>query len=55
MMALRSKILSLPGDFTVLPAHGPPSTLETERRYNEGIRAYDELRSHRPKFKLELL
>jgi glyoxylase-like metal-dependent hydrolase (beta-lactamase superfamily II) len=55
MMALRSKILSLPGDFTVLPAHGPPSTLETERRYNEGIHAYDELRSHRPKFKLELL
>jgi glyoxylase-like metal-dependent hydrolase (beta-lactamase superfamily II) len=55
MTALRSKILSLPGDFTVLPAHGPPSTLETERRYNEGISAYEELRSHRPKFKLDLL
>ncbi|MDR1445177.1 MAG: MBL fold metallo-hydrolase [Treponema sp.] len=55
MMALRSKILSLPGDFTVLPAHGPPSTLETERRYNEGIRRYDELLHRRPKFKLDLL
>jgi glyoxylase-like metal-dependent hydrolase (beta-lactamase superfamily II) len=54
MMALRSKILSLPGDFTILPAHGPPSTLEAERRYNEGIRAYDENREHRSKFKLDL-
>jgi glyoxylase-like metal-dependent hydrolase (beta-lactamase superfamily II) len=54
MMALRSKILSLPGDFTILPAHGPPSTLEAERRYNEGIHAYDENRGHHPKFKLNL-
>jgi glyoxylase-like metal-dependent hydrolase (beta-lactamase superfamily II) len=54
MMALRSKILSLPGDFTVLPAHGPPSTLEAERRYNEGIQAYDKSRNHRPRFKLDL-
>ncbi|MDR2136596.1 MAG: MBL fold metallo-hydrolase [Treponema sp.] len=54
MMALRSKILSLPGDFTVLPAHGPPSTLEAERRYNVGIHAYDENRSRGPKFKLDL-
>jgi glyoxylase-like metal-dependent hydrolase (beta-lactamase superfamily II) len=54
MGALRSKILSLPGDFTILPAHGPPSTLETERRYNAGISAFDENRSRRPKFKLDL-
>jgi glyoxylase-like metal-dependent hydrolase (beta-lactamase superfamily II) len=54
MTALRSKILSLPGDFIVLPAHGPPSTLEAERRYNEGISAFDEIRSRRPKFKLDL-
>jgi glyoxylase-like metal-dependent hydrolase (beta-lactamase superfamily II) len=54
MTALRSKILSLPGDFTILPAHGPPSTLEAERRYNEGISAFDEIRSRRPKFKLDL-
>jgi glyoxylase-like metal-dependent hydrolase (beta-lactamase superfamily II) len=51
MTALRSKILSLPGDFTILPAHGPPSTLETERRYNAGISAFDENRDRRPKFK----
>jgi glyoxylase-like metal-dependent hydrolase (beta-lactamase superfamily II) len=54
MGALRSKILSLPGDFTVLPAHGPPSTLEAERRYNAGISAFDENRNRRPKFKLDL-
>jgi glyoxylase-like metal-dependent hydrolase (beta-lactamase superfamily II) len=54
MTALRSKILSLPGDFTILPAHGPPSTLETERRYNAGISAFDESRNRRPKFKPDL-
>jgi glyoxylase-like metal-dependent hydrolase (beta-lactamase superfamily II) len=52
--ALRSKILSLPGDFTILPAHGPPSTLEAERRYNDGINSFDEIRSRRPKFKVDL-
>ncbi|QQO08598.1 MBL fold metallo-hydrolase [Breznakiella homolactica] len=45
MTALRSKILSLPGDFTVLPGHGPPTTLETERRYNVGINAYEQSKS----------
>ncbi|MCA1950645.1 MAG: MBL fold metallo-hydrolase [Treponema sp.] len=35
--ALRSKILSLPGDYVVLPGHGPPSTLEAERRFNTGF------------------
>jgi len=54
MTALRSKILSLPGDFTVLPAHGPPSTLEAERRYNVGIQSYDEIRNRRPTFNLDL-
>jgi glyoxylase-like metal-dependent hydrolase (beta-lactamase superfamily II) len=34
---LRSRLLSLPGDYTVLPGHGPPSTLEAERRFNVGI------------------
>lgn len=34
---LRSKILSLPGDYIVLPGHGPPSTLEAERQFNVGL------------------
>jgi glyoxylase-like metal-dependent hydrolase (beta-lactamase superfamily II) len=55
MTALRSKIISLPGDFMILPAHGPPSTLEAERRYNAGIQSYDVIRNRRPKFMLELL
>jgi glyoxylase-like metal-dependent hydrolase (beta-lactamase superfamily II) len=54
MTALRSKILSLPGDFMVFPAPGPPSTLEAERRYNAGVQSYDEIRNRRPKFKLNL-
>jgi glyoxylase-like metal-dependent hydrolase (beta-lactamase superfamily II) len=53
MTALRSKILSLPGDYTVLPSHGPPSTLEVERRYNAGIQLYDQNRNHRPAFKVD--
>ena len=34
---LRSHLLSLPGDYLVFPGHGPPSTLEAERRFNIGI------------------
>ena len=51
---LRSRILSLPGDYTVLPGHGPPSSLEAERRFNAGIAQYDYNRSRRPVFKVNL-
>ena len=34
---LRSRLFSLPGEYTVLPGHGPPSSLEAERRFNVGI------------------
>ncbi|GHU54863.1 hypothetical protein FACS189442_1690 [Spirochaetia bacterium] len=54
MTALRSKILSLPGDYTVLPGHGPPSTLEVERRYNVGIQLFDQNRNQRPAFKVDI-
>jgi glyoxylase-like metal-dependent hydrolase (beta-lactamase superfamily II) len=54
MTALRSKILSLPGDFVVLPAHGPPSTLEAERRYNTGIKSFDEDWDRRRSFRIDI-
>jgi glyoxylase-like metal-dependent hydrolase (beta-lactamase superfamily II) len=54
MNALRSRILSLPGDYTVFPGHGPPSSLEAERRYNAGINQYDQNRGRRPAFRLTL-
>lgn len=47
MAALRSKILSLPGDFTILPGHGPPSSLEAERRFNTGIQRYEQNKNQR--------
>jgi glyoxylase-like metal-dependent hydrolase (beta-lactamase superfamily II) len=50
MTAIRSKILSLRGDFIVFPGHGPPSTLEAERRFNAGILLYDQNRKRRPSF-----
>jgi len=54
MNNLRSRLLSLPGDYTVLPGHGPPSTLEAERRYNVGINRYNETQNRKPGFKLTL-
>jgi len=52
---LRSRLFSLPGDYTMLPGHGPPSTLNAERRYNVGITRYNETRTRRPSFKLSFL
>jgi glyoxylase-like metal-dependent hydrolase (beta-lactamase superfamily II) len=54
MRALRSRILSLPGDYTILPGHGPPSTLEAERKFNAGINTYDQTRNQRPVFKVDI-
>jgi len=50
MNKLRSRLLSLPGDYIVLPGHGPPSTLEAERRFNTDILNYDRNRTKRPSF-----
>jgi glyoxylase-like metal-dependent hydrolase (beta-lactamase superfamily II) len=52
--ALRSKILSLPGDYTLLPGHGPPSSLEAERRFNEGIHSWEEKNARRTRFHVDL-
>ncbi|MDR0387293.1 MAG: MBL fold metallo-hydrolase [Treponema sp.] len=52
--ALRSKILSLPGDFTILPGHGPPTSLEAERRFNAGIQLFEQRSKRRPSFVLEI-
>ncbi|MDR1900469.1 MAG: MBL fold metallo-hydrolase [Treponema sp.] len=54
MNALRSKILSLPGNYMVFPGHGPPTTLEAERHFNAGIQFYDQTRNQRPVFKLDI-
>lgn len=35
--ALRGKILSLPGNFVILPGRGPPTSLAAERRFNAGL------------------
>jgi glyoxylase-like metal-dependent hydrolase (beta-lactamase superfamily II) len=49
MNALQNKILPLPGDYLVLPGHGPPSNLEAERRFNAGIEDYNKKRTQRPR------
>ena len=53
MDELRSKILSLPGNYVVLPGHGPPSTLDSERQYNAGIQVYEENKNKRPRFQVK--
>jgi glyoxylase-like metal-dependent hydrolase (beta-lactamase superfamily II) len=55
MAAIRNKILTLPGDFIVFPGHGPPSTLEAERRFNAGILLYEQTRKKRPSFTLSMM
>jgi glyoxylase-like metal-dependent hydrolase (beta-lactamase superfamily II) len=54
MNKLRSRLLSLPGDYVVLPGHGPPSTLEAERRFNMDIFRYDQNRSKKPAFRVNI-
>jgi glyoxylase-like metal-dependent hydrolase (beta-lactamase superfamily II) len=54
LTALRSRLLSLPGDYTVLPGHGPPSSLEAERRFNAGLHSPPS-RKIRPGFSPSLL
>jgi glyoxylase-like metal-dependent hydrolase (beta-lactamase superfamily II) len=34
MAALQSKVFSLPEETVIFPGHGPPSTIEVEKRYN---------------------
>ena len=55
LSALRSRLLALPGDYTVLPGHGPPTTLEAERRFNRGIQFFEEQKKKRPDFRVDLL
>jgi len=54
MNKLRSRLISLPGDYIVLPGHGPPSTLEAERRFNMDIFNYEQNRTKRPVFNVDL-
>jgi glyoxylase-like metal-dependent hydrolase (beta-lactamase superfamily II) len=49
MNALRGKVLPLPGNCVVLPGHGPPSTLNSERRFNTGIIGYEKNRQRLPR------
>jgi glyoxylase-like metal-dependent hydrolase (beta-lactamase superfamily II) len=54
---IQNKLFTLPGNYIVLPGHGPPSTLNVERGYNIGIGLFDENRNktRRTSLSLELL
>lgn len=53
MESLRSKVFSLPGNLIVLPGHGPPTSLDAERRFNTGITGYQQRENKRPRFRAE--
>jgi glyoxylase-like metal-dependent hydrolase (beta-lactamase superfamily II) len=55
LSALRGKILSLPGDYVVLPGHGPPSSLEAERRFNAGVQLFEQNKKPKPAFTFEFM
>jgi len=48
--ALNQKILTLPGETIVLPGHGPPSSIEVERRFNVGLEAAKQAGAQRAAF-----
>jgi glyoxylase-like metal-dependent hydrolase (beta-lactamase superfamily II) len=54
MNALRTKLFSLPGDYGVFPGHGPPSTLSVEKSFNAGIEFFEENKSRRRTFNLDI-
>ena len=43
------KIFTLPGDYTILPGHGPPSSLEAERHFNAGVELYEQKKYYKPR------
>jgi glyoxylase-like metal-dependent hydrolase (beta-lactamase superfamily II) len=53
MESLRSKVFSLPGNLIVMPGHGPPTSLDAERRFNTGITGYQKQVSKHPRFRAE--
>jgi glyoxylase-like metal-dependent hydrolase (beta-lactamase superfamily II) len=54
MNALRTKIFSLPGNYGIFPGHGPPSTLEVEKRFNAGIQFFEKTKSKRRTFTVDI-
>ncbi|MDR2659074.1 MAG: MBL fold metallo-hydrolase [Spirochaetaceae bacterium] len=42
---IQNKIFTLRGNYIVLPGHGPPTTLNVERRCNIGMELFDENRN----------
>ncbi|MDR3130779.1 MAG: MBL fold metallo-hydrolase [Treponema sp.] len=55
MTALRNKVLSLPGEFIILPGHGPPSSMDAEKRFNAGIQLFEQRSYRRSSFNLDFL
>jgi glyoxylase-like metal-dependent hydrolase (beta-lactamase superfamily II) len=52
--ALRTKLFSLPGNYGIFPGHGPPSTLEVEKRFNAGIQFFEKNKNKRRTFNLDI-
>ena len=51
--ALQTKLLSMPGDYTIFPGHGPPTSLESERHFNIDLISYGQQKKRQPFFKFD--
>lgn len=49
MNALLGKVLPLPGNYIILPGHGPPTSLDAERTFNYGINTFERDKNKRPR------
>lgn len=52
--ALQTKLMSMPGDYTIFPGHGPPSSLESERRFNLDLISYGQQKKRQSSIKFYL-
>jgi glyoxylase-like metal-dependent hydrolase (beta-lactamase superfamily II) len=55
MNALRAKVLTLPGNYVILPGHGPPSSMNAERKFNSGVLNFDRNQVRHKRFTGEFL
>ncbi|GHU24178.1 hypothetical protein FACS1894164_10160 [Spirochaetia bacterium] len=53
MIAIRSKLFTMPGEYIILPGHGPPSSLSAEQLYNIDIQKYNQKKHRQQRFTVD--
>lgn len=53
MNALLGKVFPLPGNYIILPGHGPPSSMDAERSFNYDVNNFERSKKKVPRFTSE--